>query len=183
MVEKKLVTLGCAVGILMCGACFLPPLNEPKPHLPPALVSVHSLAIQVEDGTGTSLFDPVMMSKATAGNFNRQWSEFSVRAMALSDGGPADAVLKITVLRKMDSFNPGQKGRQFYPLEMVASFTVTAADGRILESKPEERLRFGVWFDGKSLPETWNSNPFRQEAAYALALTAGNKLLVSERPN
>jgi hypothetical protein len=183
MIEKKLLTLACAVGILACGACFLPPLDEPKPQLPPALASVHIIAIQVEDGTGSNLFDPLMMSSATVSNFNRLWSEYPVRAKALNAGGPSDAVLRVVVLHKTDSFTPGKKGRQFYPLEMIASFTVTAADGTNLESKPEESVKFGVWFSGKSLPENWNSSPILHEAAYALAMAAGNKLLVSANPN
>ena len=183
MVEKKLLTAACAVGILACGACFLPPPNQPKPQLPPALASVHIISIQVEDGTGSNLFDPLMMSKAVASNFNHQWSEYPVRARALNAGGTGDATLRIVVLRKTDSFTLGKKGRQFYPLEMVASFTVTAADGRNLASKPEEHMKFGAWFNGKSPPETWNSNPFLHDAAYALAMTAGDKLLHSERPN
>jgi hypothetical protein len=183
MFEKKLVTLCCAVGILACGACFLPPLPERKTPLPPALASVHNIAIHVEDGTAGNLFDPLIMSNATAGNFNRLWNEFAVRAEGFSTGKPSDAALRITVLRKTASCIPGDKGRQFCSIEMIASFNVTAADGRILQSNLEERSKFGLWVTGNSLPETWNSNPFRQEAAYALARTAGVKLLLSEHPN
>jgi hypothetical protein len=183
MLEKKLVTLACAVGILACGACFLPPLRDPAPPLPPALASVHIIAIQVEDGTASNLFDPLIMSSATAINFNRLWNEFPLRAEASNAGGPSDAALRIAVLRKTASCIPGDKGRKFCSIEMIASFTVTATDGRILQSKPEERSKFGLWVKGDSLPGTWNSNPFRQDAAYALAMTAGEKLLVSGRPN
>jgi hypothetical protein len=183
MVEKKLLTLACAAGILACGACFSPGLNEPKPQLPPALASVHVIAIQVEDGTGSNLFDSVIMSNATAGNFNRLWKDFGVRARALNAGGPSDSVLRIIVLRKTVSITPEKNGRQFYPFEMAASYTLTTADGRILESMPERLSQFGTWFDGKSLPETWNSNPLRQDAAYALAMTAGDMLQPSKRTN
>jgi hypothetical protein len=183
MLEKKLLTLGCAIEILACGACFLPPLPEPKPPLPPALASVHIIAIDVEDGTASNFFDPRFMSNTTAGNFNRLWKEFPVRAKAFNAGGPSDATLKITVLRNKASCKPGDKGKQFCSFEMIASFAVTAAEGRILENKSEEISKFGLWLEGKPLPESWNSNPFRQEAAYALAMTAGDKLFVSERPN
>jgi len=37
MVEKKLLTLAGVVGILACGACFLPPLPQHEPPPPPAL--------------------------------------------------------------------------------------------------------------------------------------------------
>jgi hypothetical protein len=183
MLEKKLVTLGCAVSILACGACFLPPLQGPKPPLPPALTSVHLIAVHVEDGTARNLFDPLIMSSATASNFNRLWKEFPVRAEAFDAGIPSDATLKITVIRTTASCIPRDKDKQFCSFEFFASFTVTGAGGRILQSEPEEGSRFGLWFKGNSLPETWNSDPFRQEATYALAMTAGEMLFVSTRPN
>jgi hypothetical protein len=185
MIAKKLVTLAGAVGILACGACFLPPLpqHNPPPPLSPALASVHSIAIQVENGTADNFFDPLMMSKATAANFNRLWKEYRVRAEAFNAGEPNDAVLRIIVVRKTTSCTPENKGIQFCSFEVIASFTFTAADGRVLQSKPEEHSKFGFWIKGNSLPETWNSNRFRQDAAYALAMTAGDSLFASARPN
>jgi hypothetical protein len=66
---------------------------------------------------------------------------------------------------------------------MGISFTVKAADGRILQSEREQRSTIGLSLRAMSLPVTWNSDPFRQEAAYALAFTAGSKLLVPEPSN
>jgi len=183
MIERKILTLAGAAGILACGACFLPPLPGPKPPLPPALASVHIIAIHVEDGTAGNLFDPLIMSNATVGNFNRLWKEFPVRAVSSNSAGPKDATLRINVLRKTASCAPADKGHQFCSFDLISSFTLTAADGRILQSKPEERSKLGIWLKGDSLPETWNSNPFLQDAAYALAMTAGDKLLVLVPPN
>jgi hypothetical protein len=177
MIEKKLLTLAGAAGILFCGACFLPPPPEHAP-LPPVLAAVHVIAIHVEDRTAGNLFDPLVMSNATASNFNRLWKEFPVRAVAFNAGGPSDAALSIAVLRKMASCVPADKGHQFCTFELISSFTLTGADGRILRSKPEERSKLGIRLKGDSLPQTWNSNPFLEDAGYALATTAGDKLLV-----
>ncbi len=176
MLEKKLLTLACAIGILAFGACFLPPLPQPKASPPPVLASVHLIAVQVEDGTEGNLFDPLIMSKATARNFNELWKEFPLRAEAFSDGEASDAVLRITVLHKTASCAPQSKGKQFCSFEMIASFALTAADGRTLQSRPQESSKFGVWYEGDSLPENLNANPFRQGASYALAMTAGDVL-------
>jgi len=174
--RKKLLTLAGLVGILACGACFLPPLPQQRASLPPALASVHMIAIRVEDGTASNLFDPLIMSNATAGNFNQLWKEFPVKAEASNAGGPSDAVLRITVLRKTTSCNPEGNGKQFCSFEMVASFTLTIADGRALQSWPQKSSKFGVWYKGNSLPDNLNANPFRHDASYSLATTAGEML-------
>lgn len=183
MVKKKLLTLTAVVGILACGACFLPNLPQKKAPLPPPLSSVHKIAIQVEDGTASNLFDPLIMSKATADNFNRLWKDFPVQAEAFNAGGPSDATLRITVLHKTASCIPGNNGKQFCSFELIASFILTAVDGRIIQSRPQESWKFGFWQQGSSLPENLNANPFRQKAAYAMAITTGNMFLFSEHSN
>jgi len=181
MVEKKLLTLAGVVGILACGACFLPPLPQKKTPLPPALSSVHKIAVRVEDGTTGNLFDPVTISNATADNFNRLWKDFPVQAEAFNAGGPSDAALRITVLRKTASCRPGNNGKQFCSFETIVSFTLTAADGRILVSRQQESSKFGLWYKGDSPPSNLNANPFRKGASYSLAMTAGSMLFLSVR--
>ncbi len=184
MVKKQLLTLAAVVGILACGACFMPDLPEHKPAsppMPPALASVHMIAIHVEDGIGGNLFDPSIMSNATARNFNQLWQEFPVRAEAYNALGPSNAALRITVLRKTTSCKPGYNGNQFCSFEMIASFTLTDAEGRILISRPQENWNFNFWQKNDSLPNNLNSNPFRQSAAYALAMTAGGILCYPAR--
>jgi len=176
MLKKQLLTLAGVLAILACGACFMPPLPQHHAALPPGLSSVHSIAIDVEDGTANHLFDPIMMSKAAAGNFNNLWSEFPVRAEAFNGAGASDADLRITVLSKTASCNPEGNGKQFCSFEMVASFTVRAADGTTLQSSPRKSSKFGVWFKGDSLPDNLNASPFQQQASYSLAMTAGEML-------
>lgn len=181
--RKKLLTLAGVVGILACGACFLPPLPQHKPvppPMPPALASMHLIDIHVEDGTAGDLFDPLILSKATADDFNRVWKDFPVRAEAFNSGRHSDAALRITVLRKTASCKPGNNSKQFCSFEMIASFTLTAADGRILQNRPQESWKFGFWQQGNSLPQNLNANPFREEAAYALAMTTGTMFLFTE---
>ena len=176
MVEKKLLTIAGVAGILACGACFLPPLPQKKAPLPPALASVHRITIQVEDGTGNKLFDPLIMSNATASNFNELWSGFPVRAEAVNAGEPGDTLLSITVHRKTVSCKAESKDKLFCSYEMIISVTLTDANGRVLKGKDQALSKFGLWYHGTSLAENLNANPFRQQASYSLAMTAGEVL-------
>jgi hypothetical protein len=182
MVKKKLLTLAGVVGILACGACFLPPLPQKKAPLPPALSSVHEIAVQVEDGAAGNLFDPVIMSSATASNFNRILMDYQVRAEAYNTGGHGDAVLRITVLNKTTSCVPKGNG-EYCSIELIASYTLTAVDGRVLLSRPRESSKNGIWQQGNSLPENLKANTFRRLASESLAATAGRLFLSSTSSN
>jgi len=183
MLKKKLLTIAGVLAILACGACLMPPLPQHHAALPPGLSSVHNIAVDVEDRTASHLFDPPAMSNATASNFNELWSEFPVRANPFSARTPSDAVLKIAVLRKTASCTPHDNGKQFCSFEMISSYTLTAADGTILQSMPQKSAKFGVWYQGNSPPENLNANPFRHQASYWLAMTAGDLLMPAARAN
>jgi RNase P/RNase MRP subunit p29 len=176
MVKKKLLTLAGVVGILACGACFLPPLPQKKAPLPPALSSVHKIAVQVEDGTAGNLFDSVIMSSATASNFNRILMDYQVRAEAYNTVGHGDAVLRITMLNKTASCVPKGDG-EYCSIELIASYTLTAVDGRVLLSRPQESSKNGIWQQGNSLPENLKASTFERLASESLAATAGRLFL------
>lgn len=176
MFEKKLLTLAGVVGILASGACLLPPLPQKKASLPPVLASVRRITIQVEDGTSGNLFDPLILSNATAGNFNQLWKDFPVRADAINVGESSDAALRITVHRKTVSCKPESKKGLFCSYEMIISVTLTATDGTILKSRQQVSSKFGLWYHDDSLNENLNANPLRQQASYSLAMTAGETL-------
>jgi hypothetical protein len=178
MVKKKLLTLAGLAGILACGACFLPPLPRERSPLPTVLASVHKIAIKVEDGTAGNLFDPQIMSNATAANFNRLWEQYPVRAEAFNPGGRGDAVLKIIVHHKVTSCNSESNGKQFCSIELIATYTLTTVNGGAFEMSPQKSAKFGFQLLGDSLPENLNANPFRQEASSSLAMTAGHLFLV-----
>lgn len=179
MLEKKLLTLAGVVGILACGACLLPPLPERKIPPPPALSLVHRMAVHVEDGTVSNFFDPVIMSKAIAGNFNRFWTDYRLRAETFSAGGGYEAVLRITVQNKIASCIPSGNG-EYCSLELIASYTLTATDGRVLLDRPRLSSKNGIWQQGSSLSEDLKANIFRRLASESLAITAGKTILLPE---
>jgi hypothetical protein len=179
MVRKKLLTLAGVVGILACGACFLPPLPQKKVPLPPALSFVHKVAIQVEDATHSNLFDSRRMSESTAFNFNQYWTKLPVKALNFYAGVSGDAILKITVISKTVSCPNKRNEMQFCTFEMSSSYALTAADGRILQSRPQESAHFREWLNGADLPENLNDDRYRWDASYPLAVTAGQLFLSS----
>ena len=176
MNRKKRLTLAGVVGILACGACGFPPL-QPKTPLPPALVSVHTIAVKVEDGTNNNLFDSRTMSNATAENFNKFW-HFPAHAIAFNAEESSDAVLKITVHSNTVSCKAESKGKQdgYCLYKMLVSVTLTAADGRILKSNPQALSRFVVSYHGNSPPEDLNANSLLQRVSDELAMTTGSLL-------
>ena len=178
MLKKKLLALVGVLAILACGACLLPPLPEQKESLPPPLASVHKIVINVEDRTTVDAFDPVMMSKATASSFNQMWMDYRVRAETNNAGQPGDAVLRITVLNKAASCVPKGNG-QYCSIELVASYALTAVDGRVLLSRPQESSKNGIWQQGNSLADSLNSSTFQRLASDSLAGTAGKMLIHS----
>jgi len=178
MVEKRLLTLAGVVGILACGACFLPPLPQKKAPLSPPLTSVHRIAIRVQDGTAGNLFDPTIMSSATASNFNRILTDYQFRAETYNTRGHDDAVLRITVLNKTMSCVPKGDG-EYCSIELIASYILTAIDGRVLLSRSRESSKNGIWQQGNSLAEDLKANTFRRLASESLAATAGRLFLSS----
>ena len=175
MAKKKLLTLVAVLGILACGACLLPPLPQMKIPLPPNLAGVHKIAIRVEDGTADNFFDPVNMSSTTTDNFNRTMTDYRVRAQTFNARGDHDAVLRITVFSRAASCIPDYNG-EYCSIELIASYTLTDLDGRVLISRPRESSKNCIWRQGSSLPDNLKVNTFRILASESLAATAGKML-------
>src|ERR1035438_9069294 len=97
MLEKKLLTLACAAGILACGACFLPPL--PEHHRPPplparlALAGIQSIRVSVTNTSESHHLDPSDLALAVTKSINELTNETGVSAYDQRYAG--DAVLEI----------------------------------------------------------------------------------------
>ena len=111
MIEKKLVTLACAAGILACGACFLPPLPERVPTPPPVqldLQGVHRIHVAVENASATHHLDGDKLASWIAVRAQTQARGRGLTAFSGPRAPDQDGELKVTVLT--ESANPGQKG-------------------------------------------------------------------------
>jgi hypothetical protein len=149
MIEKKLVTLGCAVGILACGACFLPPLPERKPPPPPVLLDfkgIQKIRLEVSNASESHHLDP----EALAG-----WIEFRIDSdarragvKAFSQKNPAsanaDGVLKVNIVSETAA--PQQGGASVagedWTFQIRLSAVLTKKDGEVVWSEPDGDYRF-----------------------------------------
>jgi len=99
MVEKKLLTVASAVGILACGACFLPPLPEPAPPLRNALRGVRTIQITAANDSPSHHIDPSGLAQALMQNLNWKTSETGATAFVTQKAGVLEgAALAITIL-------------------------------------------------------------------------------------
>jgi hypothetical protein len=102
MLVKKLITLAGALGILACGACFLPDLinRQPPPPLIPAMQSIKTIAVTVKNSSSTQHIDARLVAVAIAKRLNLVQSTPKIKAWAVKEGELADATLTITILEE-----------------------------------------------------------------------------------
>jgi hypothetical protein len=100
MLEKKVLTLAGALGILACGACFLPPLPYHQPAPTPRHVDftgIHLIRVKVSDVEGKNQVNPADLAQAVAVKINMlgQAAGLSAQAGDLKEG--PDATLEISI--------------------------------------------------------------------------------------
>lgn len=139
MLRKQLITLAAILGILGCGACFLPNLvdRDPIPPPPPLTIDlhgVHTIGVTVSDDSKASLLDPAMLAQRVAEYGNFRSRDTKVKFRVHRDGENEDAQLKIAILKesavKIPQTAPGTA--QKWALRLVISSTLTARDGRVI---------------------------------------------------
>jgi len=131
MVEKKLLTLAGAVGILACGSCFLPPLPQRNPPPPPVrmgLSGIRSIRVEVANSSPTHHLDPASLAQKIADAINEQSWRTKVSAYAGKEADGGDAVLAITVLSETVEAAPLEKNVRLIFL-IHDSARLTKADG------------------------------------------------------
>ncbi|MFY9852609.1 MAG: hypothetical protein WAK26_01875 [Terracidiphilus sp.] len=133
MVEKKLLTLAGVVGILACGACFLPPLPQYKPVPPPirnGLDGVQNIRVEVANASPSHHLDSADLARKIADAINEQSWKTRVSADVGKEAGGEDAVLSIAVLSEIVESTPQAKtGRMTFLIEDSA--TLTRLDGAL----------------------------------------------------
>ena len=132
MLWKQLLTMACAVGILACGACFLPPRYTPQP--PPAIFSenVKRLRIVVVNQTESRHLDPSALAEVLAGKIDI----FAAGAHVSShiDGAlnsAEDSVLQVQILSESAELqsSPSRNGLALWKFQIKTSASLTNASG------------------------------------------------------
>lgn len=131
--RKKLLTLASVVGILACGACFLPPLPEHKPAPPPirnGLDGVQSIRVEVVNASPSHHLVPAALAQRVVTAINSQPWQTNVNAHVGKDAESEDAVLAITVLSETSEAKPAKTGSTTFLIDDSA--TLTRLDGSLV---------------------------------------------------
>ncbi|MGD0631919.1 MAG: hypothetical protein ABR987_21510 [Terracidiphilus sp.] len=147
MLAKKLVTLGCAVGILACGACFLPPLHEPPP--PPVRLDfegIQRIRVEVSNNSESHHLDPNALASFIEVRINSQARLAGVKAFSQKDPASADAdgVLHVTVLS--ETVAPARPestgGGEPWDVQVSLSAVLTKKDAQVVWRESDGDYRF-----------------------------------------
>ncbi len=137
MLRKQLITLAAILGILGCGACFLPPLIPRTPPPPPMhidLRGVRTIGVTAANESEMHRLDAVQMAKSLAEDANDSVQETRVRLRAHRDGRDEDAQLKLVILKETAIRLPQRKpgAVQTWALRLNMAMTLTARNGRVI---------------------------------------------------
>jgi hypothetical protein len=105
MLEKKVITVACAVGILACGACFLPPLPEHQPPPPPVLLDlqgIQRIRVEVTNTSESRNLDSDALARWIKIRINSEFRSAGVKAVSQKESvrEKTDAVMQVTVLKE-----------------------------------------------------------------------------------
>jgi hypothetical protein len=127
MVEKKLLTLAGVLGILGCGACFLPPLPQPKPappHVRTGLDGVQSIRVEVVNSSPSHHLDSADLAQKIAETINQQSWKAKINAHVEKEEKDEDAVLIINVVSEtVVPAPPSKTGRRTFLIKDSAKLT------------------------------------------------------------
>jgi hypothetical protein len=138
MRRKKLLTVGCAAGILACGACFAPP-----PRIRVNLHGSRRIRVRVNNTSDTRRVDPAVLGPCIADAVNG-----NIRGKATATAGgeaqPGDIVLEVTVMDEQWDEHPVYAIRSvdWYRLNLSAS--LNRSDGTVFWSKLNRNNRGAV---------------------------------------
>jgi len=154
MVEKKLLTLAGVVGILACGACFLPPLPQHEPPPPPVrngFDGVHSIRVEVTNASPSHHLDRAALAQKIAETINEQSWKTKVIAHVGKEAGDENAVLVITVLS--ETVVSAKPGRMTFLLKDSAA--LTRLDGTLVWRETEAGNWITRHVDEENAADAW----------------------------
>lgn len=157
MVRTKLITLACAVGILACGACFLPPPPQPPP--PPLRIDLRgsrAIRVEVTNTSATRHVDPDDMSRWIVASINAQRREGIPAARAGGEPAEGDAVLRVSILAESLVSRPTTQGpSNAVQIQLTIDATLTRPDGAIVWQEREHPYRSNGDYILSSSGDSW----------------------------
>jgi hypothetical protein len=165
MLRKKLLTIACVVGILGCGACFLPPVNS-TPHYPPPppireeLRGIKAIRVFVDDASGAHTVDTSEVASCVAGNLDERAGQTHIKNEDRKTPRPGDAVLQITLQKVTTTQNPPaqQENERRWSLELTIDATLTGANGETLWEQKSQSYRDDGYFQSNDPVKIWKDS-------------------------
>ncbi len=165
MLVKKLITVAGVLGILACGACFLPERNAPPPPpLIPAMQGIKTITVVATNSSSTHHIEGDLLAAAIAKDINLLRGDTKIRARVGSTAGPADSTLSVRVLEESVTPTPEDESTPRWTFGARVSATLTRADGQILWEEKEQVHPVKQWFTTKDEAEAWKQFSKREWA-------------------
>jgi hypothetical protein len=162
MVRKKLVTLACAVGLLACGACFLPPLPQPAP--PPLRLPLgrsRAVRVEVTNDAPTHHIDPVEFRGWIVAAINLQRQPVVPPAHIDGEASPDDAVLQIHIVDESAIAEPANPAvANAAAVQVTLDATLTRPDGAIVWRQMHRLYRSDARYRFADSADPWSSPSF-----------------------
>jgi hypothetical protein len=160
MLEKKIVTLACAAGILACGACFLPPLpmhKPPPPAVPPNLRGIGRIRVQVMNASPTQHLDATQLASWLANQINDRADHTTVTGFAAQQPGNEDAVLEVTILSESMTLHSAAVsiGKPTWEIQLSLTATLTRVDGQVVWRESDGNYRASRALPKEPEPDLW----------------------------
>ena len=174
MLEKKIVMLVCAAGILACGACFLPPLPQRPPPPPPPrldLQGIQNIRVEVTNNSESHYLDSGNLAEAVANSINWRTKETGVSAHVQKEAGEGDAVLAITVLNETATpeTTPKNGGATQWSFFIKTSATLTKQNGQVAWHETEAGSRFSRALAQDDPIAVWKDPSLQSGLSFALS--------------
>jgi hypothetical protein len=163
MLVKKLLTVACALGILACGACFLPPIPAPRHPAPPTPVQaglhgIHRIRVVATNVSDSRHLNADELAMEVANRINWLARDTGITASASSQTGDEEAVLEVKIDK--ESATPSTvfstEKVEAWSFSIEVSTTLMDRGGRILWQDVDPADSFLVTFPRDPSGDIWS---------------------------
>jgi hypothetical protein len=163
MLKRKLLTIACVAGILVCGACGLF-IREPPPPMT-LFVGVRTVRVAVTNKSTTHQIDLDAVRQAIIKELNSPFHQSHMLAVAEGD---ADCTLNLEILDEdaRESIQDPKRDGALWNFKALISAKLERKDGRQLWTRthwPFESTYGFYHLHGKTITNGWIEPGFRKE--------------------
>jgi hypothetical protein len=132
MDRKKLLTLVSVIGLLACGACFLPPPRPARIHLR----GFQNVLVKVTNGPVPGLVDRDELGREIAEAINTKTQGRGPTAHFGEEAAPGEPVLYLYLMRETATSEPVKSGAYEWSLTLTMDATLRASNNVFLGQLP-----------------------------------------------